>query len=313
MMHNRTPEKLGEVTKDRWTMLHGSPFMDKLERELGSEWYDGSKISQFRLCPRRYYYRHEEHLVSDEPSFDLEFGIAVHKALELVYKGGYSEIVDYNNRKMYAYAKVFLENYQNEPEKGYKTRANGLELLTQYIAKWNNEPFEILGVEQALLMPSNEFSIQPKVDKFFVVGREDLHIKWNGEEMPLDHKTTSRFGDFFEKGFKLDIGQTGYMRMTKTNKSCINALRVTNKIGDDSFVRKITTRTEEDFVEWEEEFVDSVTKIREARAKKLWSKTPSACFAYNRTCEYYTLCTASKQQRETLKETSYKREVWQPV
>jgi hypothetical protein len=286
-----------------------------LQDEIG-EWYDATKISAYRQCPQRYAYRHEDKLDTTERSVDLEFGIAIHAALESIYDGTYAELVPYESpsgtKEIRKFQKIFLEAFPEDPEKGYKTRANGLMLLARYLEKWQDEPFTLKSPpEQTFTMT---FEAEADQAGFTYIGRLDLFIEWNGEAMPADHKTTSRFGELFDKQFRLSVQQTGYMKATGTRKSMINAMRVTNNINDESFVRKITTRTEEDIERWERDMKSTVRKIREARRTGIWEQTDSACFSYNRTCEYYALCTSgSKRQHDAIKDNSYTVSEWEPI
>jgi hypothetical protein len=288
-----------------------------LTDDLGAEWYDSSKLSLFMLCPQKYKYRIIESLVGTEPEFALQFGIAIHKGLETIYNGSYNKpAANHDGITRLTYQQAFLDSYPEEPEKGPRTKATGLMLLTAYIQKWQNEPFDVLGVEVPFAMPFND--AQGKLD-FYVVGRMDLVIKWNDDVMPVDHKTTRYFGDHFELGFKVDLQPTIYIIATQSGdkqatKAVINAIRVNEKISDDSFVRKITTRTPEELATAKREIVRHVKNIRMCAEREFYPRHgPQACFAYNRTCEYYSLCVASSSQAATLKETAYRREVWQPV
>lgn len=279
-----------------------------LTSDLDSEWYDNTKLALYRLCPQKYYYRIEQGLVPKGTDYALAFGIAIHKALETIYDGTYKDKTD----DMYKYQKVFLDMYTSEPEKGHRTRAIGLELLTHYLVRWQNEPFEVIGIETPFVLHMSDFAL---------VGRIDLLIKWDELVMPLDHKTTSFFGEHFELGYKLDPQPTIYMKAVdnlyrgqSVMKAVINALRVTNKITDESFVRKITTRNSREVDKCFADIRDTVGKIRQSAECNVWPRSaPQACFAYNRTCEYYALCTSHNDQHTTLRDNAYNREMWQPV
>lgn len=275
---------------------------------LKSEWYDHTKLSLYRLCPQKYEYRIVENLVTKDTEWALAFGIAIHKALETIYDGSY---VQRDEKGTYRYQSVFLELYPKEPPKGYRTRVTGVELLTQYIAKWHSEPFKVVEIEAPFTVQIPNDAESPD---FHLMGRIDLVVEWDGEVMPLDHKTTSYFGEHFELGFKVDAQPTLYMYALGARRCVINALRVSAKINDESFVRKITTRTPEEIARTLHDVKKTVSDIRASRALSVWPRHGSqSCFAYNRTCEYYALCSSSDQQAATLKETMYDYSVWQPV
>jgi len=292
-------------------------------------WLDNSKIETFMLCPQKYAFRFEEHLVPVERKRDsaLMFGGAIHKALETIYKGtGFERVqcprcqggycVYCKGGTMLKMAAIFLANYQDDPEdpKEIRTADRGLDLLAQYLGKWRREPFKTIAVEIPFELP---FSLAGLT--FNYVGRIDLFVDWEGIPLVVDHKTTTRFGMLFDSSFKLNGQFTGYMRGAeqKFNRPVFNALanamRVTTKIDDNSFARIYTQRTPEDFEAWERQVKHVATEILQMRATGFFPKSaPFACGAYNRMCEYYPLCISAAQTQKTLKQSSYERIPWEP-
>lgn len=278
------------------------------------EWYDASKISAYRLCPRKFFYRYEQNLIPlGYTSTPMQFGSAIHKALEHIYTGDPRERVD----GVYKFAKIFCDNFPKELEERAYTQELGQELLACYIIKWGQEDFTVLAVEQPfhLNLPDDIGG-----SGFTYAGRVDMVVNMGGKIYPFDNKTTSHFGDHFEKGFKLDVQMSGYIKANKVahgeaaaGAAIINALRPSTKISPECFVRKITTRTPDELVEWENELRSTVDDIRRSRISNRWIKhAPTACFTYNRTCEYYGLCTSGVSQRAALIDSAFEQKVWEP-
>lgn len=270
-----------------------------LVSDLGKEWYDSSKINEFDICPRRYEYRYERHLTKrDSKESALQFGIAFHKAMELLYK----------RRPLDEIEAAFLDLFPAEYEEKDRTRSAGLSLIGGYLSKWRNEPFEVLAIEQAFHFPIGDFEYVGRLDLLTI---EDKNIR------PLDQKTTTRFGQTFELGFKVDIQITGYIlgarRLTRENvhEAIVSGSRITSKIGPDSFMRKYTNRTPQELEEWEREVRQKVSEIRAYKAAGFFPKKPSGCFAYNRACQYYGICTSAN--REAVIESSFEERIWEPV
>jgi len=289
-------------------------------------WLDNSKLETFMLCPQKYAYRFEEHLVPVEGKRDsaLMFGGAIHKALETIYKGtGFDQVpcplgpcARCRNQPINHVAATFLKSYQDDPEdpREIRTVDRGLELLIQYLFKWRREPFKAIAVEIPFELP---FSLAGLTFKY--VGRIDLFAEWEDVPMVVDHKTTTRFGMIFDSSFKLSGQFTGYMRgaQHKFNRpvtnGLVNAMRVTTKIDDSSFARIYTQRTPDEFDAWEKQVKHLATQILEMRASGFFPKSaPFACGAYNRICEYYPLCVSAAQTRATLKQSAYKIQPWEP-
>jgi len=289
-------------------------------------WIDSSKIDTFLLCPQKYAYRYEEHLVPIDRKRDsaLMFGGAIHRALEVFYRGtGFDKVkcplcddgcFRCKGNPVIRMAAVFLENYRDDPDdlKEIRTVDRGLELLSLYLTKWRREPFQVLAVEQS-------FELLYLPYGFRYIGRIDLVIDYEGTPMTVDHKTTTRFGIVFDAGFKLSGQFTGYMKGgsaiigREINSALSNALRVTTKLDDSSFARIFTHRTPEEFDRWEHEIKFTASQILLMRQTGFWPKSaPFACGAYNRICEYYPLCIAAAQTREHLKRTAYEVVPWEP-
>jgi len=296
-------------------------------------WLDNSKVETFHLCPQKYAYRFEEHLVPVDRKRDsaLMFGGAVHKALETLYRGtAFKEVkcplctdgcFRCKGNPLSNMAAAFLSSYQDDSEdpREIRTVDRGLEILANYLGKWRREPFKVLYVEEPFEMPMSNYIPEYGNIHFLYIGRMDLVAEQDGMTFPVDHKTTTRFGMVFDTSFKLSGQFTGYMRAAerKTGRQVFtalaNAIRVTTKIDDSSFARIFTQRIPEEFERWEANVADVARSIVEMRAFNTWPMhAPFACGAYNRVCEYYPLCIASAQVREQLKQSAYEVKPWEP-
>ncbi|GEM_PF-4221116 len=302
---------------------------------MGDEfWLDSSKIEAFHLCPQKYAYRYEEHLVPVDRKRDspIMFGGALHRCLESLYKGTAFDKVDCplhepqsgcfrcKGVQISRIAALLLANYTDDPEdpKEIRTVDRGLEILAGYISKWGREPFKVLEVEKPFELHMQSYHTFDVFD-FLYIGRIDLIVDYEGVPMTVDHKSTTRFGMVFDAGFKLSGQFTGYMKGGSTligkeiTGAMSNAIRVTTKISDESFARIFTHRTPEEFDTWQREVQYVARTIIEMRETKHWPRSaPFACGAYNRICEYYPLCIAAAQTRETLKQSAYEVLVWEP-
>lgn len=289
------------------------------------DWLDASKYDTLSLCPTKYYWRYEEHLVPLDESADLttgmNFGYAIHKALESLYTATAFDSVDCpqanctfcHGSQIPRIAAEFLGAYPQEPPDATnpRTRNRGLEILEAYLTRWRREPFSVEAVEVPFELSFPDFKY---------LGRMDLIVRWDRATMPLDHKTTSRFGMAFDQQFKMSTQITGYIVATSlvtgepVNQAIINAVRITTKIDpSESFQRIITTRTPEDITRWKRDVESAMSRIRAFRASGFWPRSaPFACSAYNKTCDYFNLCTSGEATREVLKRTAYRVLPWSP-
>jgi len=304
---------------------------DSLVEILKGPWLDGSKIDCFNLCPQKYYYRYVMHIrPKGGPGSALSFGHAIHKAMEVLYGGnpftmvicplhgsGHCQFCERSNGFMPAIAGAFLAAYPEDPEddKDVRTRSRGLEILTAYIRKYRRDVFKTLAVEVPFSIPFSGFTY---------VGRIDLIGQWENEEIrPVDHKHTTRFGEMFNEQFHLSGAITGYIRTTHlltrasgappVTRAMINGLRVTTRIQDESFARPVTSRTPEEIAQWEDAVQRTHDRIQTMHNNEYWPRhAPFACWAYNKRCEYWSLCTNSRQTAKDIIDGDFEVVEWSP-
>ncbi len=299
-----------------------------LTNEIGP-WLDASKVDLLNMCPRKFFWRHELGLVpisEGQVGTAMLFGSAIHKALESIYLGtGFDDCYcpcptfegcDFcKGKKIPRCAMLFLMYYPWEPEdeRDVRTRDRGLELIVAYMEKWSpgQEPFTVLATEVPFILEFGEFSY---------IGRIDMIANYGGL-LPIDHKTSRFFGDAFIRQFKLSGQMTGYIRGLQQiwpgeniSRAMINCLRVTSKIDGDSFGRWFTNRTPYEIEEWEQEVKSAWVRIEQYRAANHWPKhAPYACTSYNKTCEYYSLCTSQPDVQRSLIADAFEVREWEPI
>lgn len=304
---------------------------------MPQDWLDGSKIDLLNLCPRKFFYRHERHLVPRVDHFIADaanFGIAIHKGLETLHlsRSAFERVscpcptmegCDIcRGERIPEFIAHFLLHYPTDPvnPKDARTRRRGVEILIAYLERYRNEGCTTLAVEIPFSIP---FTHGEGEVAFEYLGRIDRIVKShaNDKVLPSDFKTTSRFGDLFDSQFKLSVAQTGYMVAVESilgvpvDSSLIDAIRVTTRISpEESFMRFETYRTPEEKDEWHQEVWDAWERVKRYRESGFWPKAaPFACNAYMRRCEYWGLCTSGEAVRRTLIETAFMEQPWNPV
>ena len=167
------------------------------ENELWSV-LDASKVQDYSCCARKFMFRHVFGWRKvGEPNIHLEFGTAVHFAMEVLAEDGYTA-------ESYAKAyTVFLDHYRkffpveldehNKP----KTPANLLRMLPQYGAYYRSDDFDVLHVETAGSVPiSDDRTMNFKMD---TICQDDRGY------FSLEHKTSARYGPMWEAGWRQKI------------------------------------------------------------------------------------------------------------
>lgn len=279
---------------------------------MDKPWFDATKISLWRLCQQKYKYRIVDQLVpvDQDTTGPLNFGLAIHKSLESIYNGSGKDLTSSGKQK---YQQVFLDAYPNDPEspRSPYTRAVGLELLTAYLLHYHAEDFETVSVEQTF----ETTLVTPQQREINLMGRIDLIADMHDKRIPLDHKTTSAFNERFTTQFLMNPQIMLYIHAMNTDTAMINAIKVTKRIDSDNFHRQIIITTAADRKQVLDDICITADEIIKAEQQNKYVRhAPFACYAYNRLCEYYTLCScSSKELQDTITNNCYTKNDWLPL
>jgi hypothetical protein len=159
--------------------------------EHNPQWliYDSTKIGEYLDCPRMFFYKRILGWKQDiQVHNDLQFGKAIHKAMEILYQGGFD---DANVLKAYkeGFLPCYREVYGPETDELFspKTPATALVALSAYTVYPANQMdfilFDIIKTEIAGFVPIDmETNIVYKID--LLARRKD-----NGKYFIMEHKT----------------------------------------------------------------------------------------------------------------------------
>lgn len=166
--------------------------------------YDSSKLQTFGQCQRRFFYRYVLGWEPVRSSVHLVHGDAFHRALDILYQGGFTPTPDRIQDAFDEYFRVYRETFSidwddiNAP----KNPDNALQALINYCAYYKNDvtSFDVLYTEVAGRVPVSEHDT--------VHFRIDLIVKNSEGVSIVEHKTASRmdpnWGDQF--AFKIQTG-----------------------------------------------------------------------------------------------------------
>ncbi|UOF78245.1 pD-(D/E)xk nuclease superfamily [Caudoviricetes sp.] len=254
---------------------------------------DNSSLQTFKECAYRYQLKYVEGYEKIEKGAEVHhanFGSAIHKGLEIHYKGGSD----------YEAIESFKKEYpsQLDPEDLAKTQENGIILLGEYCKRWNGEDskFEVVAVELKDSFVVNGIEYVVKVD--MVIRRKDT-----GELYIVDHKTTGKSLDYnYWNSFDPSSQITGYCAWAKQKYGQCSGLYI-NAIsfgyrkraykGEPAgfhcdFGRQMFNRNQRQIEAWGKDLRGWADKLNEARDKNLWLKNMGAC----RFCSYRPICMA---------------------
>jgi len=281
---------------------------------------DTTQLVRWQSCPMAYYLqfvcglRKVEEGITD---IDLRFGSAVHKCLEVFYKGK-----GITNAQIEGVWAKFIDLPESYEEKS-KNKANGIKLCQDYVTLYQSRDtdWEVLGVEKKIEIPLGE-------DRYAV--KLDLIVRVNGNTYAVEHKTTSRIsGGFFSKfspntqvsaqttaviqeygecsGVIINALESGWVTKpvliapedSDVNNYSIKEVKHCKYYGKEmaycsgfhsNFQREIVNRTKEQVEDFKQNAQIEIAKIKTDIQLGVFGKHENFCHQYKAGCPYKELC-----------------------
>ena len=260
--------------------------------------FDFTTLDTFQSCQEKYRKRMVQHLVPLTVAPPLEFGKAIHMALETYYKG----------KTMQEAVATFKENYTREDDPK-RTQLIGEQMLLDYAEVYKTEPFKVVDVEIGFAVPLGDY---------IFTGRLDGLVEWDSQLWVLEHKTTSMLGMTYFKQFEMSMQIDGYIYAAEqfTGKRCagvvVNAMQPKTKTKklEDHYARDPITRSEFERSEFKREVPLLIKEILEKEASGTYIREKRSCFTYNYQCPYWDLCKYGEDKK--MIERDFKIEKWMP-
>ena len=180
--------------------------------EPTSKCFDNTRVSTYKECPRKYLIRHVLHWKPEGTGNALVFGLAWHDGMDALW-------INKNKLRPDELQQLamlsFLKTYEAwglnpNPSLGEmdrvapRTPGTAAEMYYHYIDKRK----KILA-ESTLLAAEQPFAVpMPGLDNTWYIGRLDKAISWNGQDIILEHKTTTAYS--IEHNFRTDYVDSWY-------------------------------------------------------------------------------------------------------
>lgn len=165
-------------------------------------YFDNTRLTAFKECPRKYFLRHEKHWRMNGSSAALAFGSAWHEAMDIIWSR-WKELSPHFNKVDLANAAhtAFIEKWVSEgmtppedidydTEKYLSPRTPGIagEMINEYIRVRSDffSQIEVLAVEQP-------FAVDIGMEGILYVGRLDKVFRKDGRIYVGEHKTTTAY------------------------------------------------------------------------------------------------------------------------
>jgi hypothetical protein len=305
---------------------------------------DNSTLEGFTTCPRSTEYSKLRKRISAGNKPSLNFGSAIHAALEYRYKT--SKNTALTDSQWQEQAAVVEAHFATNPpaEDDYRTPSWAIDVLKKYNSIYNVEPFNVLVdkdgntlCELSFALPLFTYEVPSRlhgmtVEKIPVIytGRIDLPVSWDGQLWVLDHKTTSMLGQSYFDQATMSAQQLGYLWAAQelTGKKfagfVINAIRVKQppmkpKDGLDSWWRESFQRqrfhvTDQQIAEWKINCIALVREFFFHYESDCFPMKTAWCSGKYGKCQYFDVCSLPSSSRETmLGSTMYEENTWSPL
>lgn len=172
------------------------------------ETHDNTMFDDYARCPFLYSIRHHRGLATRPigGAGFLEFGSLIHDGLAEYYKG-LSEGVPYLECRNEALKVMHATPYE-DPIDSHRTKGRAMMAMADYADKWKDDP------TLKIIFTETSFEIIDKETGLRYGGRIDLVAQHEKKIWPVDHKTSSAFGNTYFDQFKSAPQMAGYVWAT---------------------------------------------------------------------------------------------------
>lgn len=279
---------------------------------------NSSSVELIQTCKRKAFYSLKQGLKAVEESSATLFGTGIHKGLEAWYLASREERTSSQVREsVFAAFRNAVSALENLDITDKRHPVNGEKILTAYMEKYSNDPFEVLSDEVGPLVERRfEFTLLDQPDiKIIYFGTIDCILR-NTETNTIlvcDHKTTSSLGSEFYSRLNPNLQYRGYVvgaqRALKiqTNLFLVNGLQVAKTKTD--LARQIIMIDDDAIEEFEDSVTWAVETYLHAMETGKWPQSsPSPCSMYGK-CQFLDACAAPVAIREQILTNKFKTEV----
>ena len=303
-----------------------------------SECYDNTKISGYKVCPRSYFIRHVLGWRSEGTANPLVFGLAWHNAMDVVWQ--YAKTCDRHTLVQLAHGAFtdewaawgFPVDMSLEANERFSPRTPGIakEMLWGYVNDVKRtrmlDDADLLSAEQPIAVP------MPGLENCWYVGRLDKAIRYAGQTLILEHKTTTAYAtvgnfrsDYVDswyassqvKGYEF----CGSMYYPSLDGVWVDAALVHKKVHD-AFKFIPISHSYPLLSEWLKDTAEWITRIRNEErmfedagelVQGCFPKNEESCFGKYGSCPFLDICrsTADPSKLDGVP-GGYVKETWEP-
>lgn len=290
---------------------------------------DASSLTEFKICPRRYYY---SIVMSRQPmmeSIHLTFGILLHKAAELYHIRRFTKgevHADALREVIRWLMKATWDRETNRPWTSgdkYKNRFTLVRTVVWYLDKYQEDELRTAILKDGQPAVELPFTMDTGYtaftgEEFILCGKLDRIVTFKSDYYVADIKTTqSTIGDYYFKKYTPDNQVTIYSLAGSVSFELpIQGLIIDGcqiAIEFSRFERGLIERTEEQLIEWQEELGYWLVNMNQCAENNSWPRNDSACNLYGG-CPFRTVCSQrNPDAAQKVIEGSYRERIWDPL
>lgn len=275
----------------------------------GHNMYDNTRLSEYKRCPRKYYYRHVLNWVPEGKTPPaLVFGSCWHAAMDVLWDLATQgkdpqHIVEMSmgafmsEWESYGYPmddSAFGTSYEAlEP----RTPMNAEQMLYNYLSARAPllESVELVSVERPFVVP-----LSPDLTTLYI-GKLDKVVKYEGNHAGIEHKTTSNYRkasgvnpaymDSFSPNSQIDgYLHAGKMLYGNDFKVIYADAALVHKHVHDGFALQPVRKQTASLGEWLSDTTYWISRIEQSAETGIYPKNTNSCYDFNSACSYADLC-----------------------
>ena len=290
---------------------------------------DASSLTEFKICPRRYYYSIVMGRQPMAESVHLTFGILLHKAAELYHIRRFTKQEGHVNALREVVRWLMHATWDREANRPwtsgdkYKNRFTLVRTVVWYLDKYQDDELRTAILKDGRPAVELPFTMDAGYtaftgEQFTLCGKLDRIVTFKTQYYVADIKTTqSTIGDYYFKKYTPDNQVTIYsLAGNAAFELPVEGLIIDGcqiAIEFSRFERGLIERTNEQLLEWQEELGYWLMNMNTCSQQDYWPRNDSACNMYGG-CPFRPVCSqANPTAAQKVIEGAYREKTWDPL
>jgi hypothetical protein len=303
-----------------------SPAMPRLQIYV-----DASSLTEFKICPKRYFYSIVMGRQPSAESIHLTFGILLHKGAEMYHKLVFGESFSHNEA-VHAVVNWVMEatwdRTHNRPWTSgdkHKNRFTLVRTLVWYLDQYEHDELETVILKDGRPAVELPFAIKsgylgPTGEDIVICGTLDRVTRWkrNNKYYVCDIKTTKNtVGSYYFDRYTPDNQVTVYRRAGQSlleepvDGLIIDACQIAVEFS--RFERGFIERSDDMLTSWHKDLGYWLLQMGTCAEANDWPRNDTACNHYGG-CPFRAVCSQKTEEHSArVLESAYAERTWDPL